>query len=173
MSSGQVRATDRYRQEPGVWLLLVLPALAAALLWAGSTVLPLPATQPVGPPYSVGALRTAVARQPRAWANRTVLVYGTLAGCPYPRPGFCTSWQPRLDDPWADPAAAQTPAIALVWQRPDPVHALLRRLPLLGRLMPPLQVLRWGVPATFRVQIRMGIVGECSTCFEVVALDVE
>jgi hypothetical protein len=36
----------------------------------------------------------------------------------------------------------------------NPLLALLRRLPLVGRLVPGPQLLRWGRPAIYRVQVQ-------------------
>jgi hypothetical protein len=50
---------------------------------------------------------------------------------------------------------------------------ILRRLPLLGELLPAPQVLHWGVVTTYRVQVQAIHGGICGTgvCCEAVLLD--
>jgi hypothetical protein len=61
----------------------------------------------------------------------------------------------------------------VAWEDPDAVPALLRRLPWLGRLVPP-QILRWKEVATYRVRLRAAPAGTCTflPCYESVVPDV-
>jgi hypothetical protein len=55
----------------------------------------------------------------------------------------------------------------------DPLLAALRRLPLLGALLPRPQVVRWGALATYRVQLLPVAAGACSVapCYRALLLD--
>jgi hypothetical protein len=45
-------------------------------------------------------------------------------------------------------------------------------MPLLGRLLPPPQSVRWDVPATYRIELRRVGAGKTNGCYEAVLLDV-
>jgi hypothetical protein len=57
--------------------------------------------------------------------------------------------------------------------KPNPLLAALRRLPLLGRLMPPLHTVRWGAVGTYQVYLRAAPSGACAAppCYQALLLD--
>jgi hypothetical protein len=106
------------------------------------------------PVYSVAALRAHLDHDAHSWVGRTVLVRGTLEGCPYVRPGPCASWRPLLVDRSVDAGTSSGLSLQLRAQRADPLDTALRRVPLLRDLVAAPQVPHWGVTMTYRVQIR-------------------
>jgi hypothetical protein len=120
------------------------------------------------PVYSVAVARAYLSRDPRTWAGRTVLERGFLDGCPHQAcPGHEPSFSPLLDV--NQPASS----VSVAWAGPDPVLAFLRRLPVLGALLPAPQVPHWGTVATYRVRLRVLAAGACLAppCYEVQVLD--
>ena len=136
--------------------------------------------------YTVAELRTSLMRDPGAWVGHVVLVRGTVTGCGFgrlcplvmvvrcPTPGPCRpiglpGMLLLVDQPTAN------------WLRGLPVQlgtetsqlAFLRRLPLVGRVVPPPQVVRWGIPAVYRVQLQPANRSVCgsSPCYEAVLED--
>jgi hypothetical protein len=75
----------------------------------------------------------------------------------------------RLDDD----AAPEQVGLLLRWGAPDPRRAFLRRLPLVGLLVPPQQQAAPGVPATYRIQLRAATADSCAAppCYQAVLLD--
>jgi hypothetical protein len=65
------------------------------------------------------------------------------------------------------------PGMPLLRENGHTLLASLRRIPLLGRLVPPAQEVRWGVPATYRVQLRRAAAKSCTSqlCIEAILLD--
>jgi hypothetical protein len=123
------------------------------------------------PLYSVTELQWQLAHHPQGWIGRAVLVQGSA--------GSYHTWSPpdsivlriTLRDPGAPPGTLSLP---LAWGNPDPLRASLRHLPLIGRLAPQPQVVRWGTLTTYRVRLRAAPAGgSCSflPCFEAVLLD--
>jgi hypothetical protein len=122
------------------------------------------------PACSVTALRQLVSRDPTAWLGRTVLAQGRAVRYhTWRAPDSIVTDNELLD---AD-APGGSPGLSLVWGRGDPLLTALRRLPLLGRLAPPMQAIRWGVRATYRVQLRLAPPASCAAlpCIEAVVLD--
>ena len=105
----------------------------------------------LGPVYTVSELRTGLADNPHAWLGHTVLVRGVALGPTCPPNASCVFAWPVLVD--AD-ATGPDSSLLLSMGPANSLLALLRRLPLLGRLMPGPQLLRWGRPAVYRVQVR-------------------
>ena len=103
--------------------------------------------------YTVAQVRAGLARNPRAWVGRTVLVHGTLVVMAFACPdvgGFkCTPIQ------WEelDPDAPGPQPLILAPAPASPLLALVHRIPLVGPLMPWPQPLREG-PGVYRVQLR-------------------
>lgn len=155
------------RAAPAIFIALLLVAgLAAAAV--GRT-----ADRPAV--YSVAALASQLTHHPRGWLGRTVLVRGVaqVTGIHTFRPGceqspLCVVVQPawRLDDPETPDLVGSLP---LRWGDPDPLRALLRGLPLIGRLAPPPQVADPGMTALYRIQLRAV---PHSAQYEAVLLDV-
>ena len=103
--------------------------------------------------YTVAQVRAGLARNPRAWVGRTVLVHGTLVVMAFACPdvgGFkCTPIQ------WEelDPDAPGPQPLILAPASASPLLTFLQRLPLVGSSMPWAQSLREG-PGVYRVQLR-------------------
>ena len=104
--------------------------------------------------YTVAQVRAGLARNPRAWVGRTVLVRGTMVvidfACPYGGDGFkCTPihWEEL------DPDAPGPQPLILAPASASPLLTFLQRLPLVGSSMPWAQSLREG-PGVYRVQLR-------------------
>jgi hypothetical protein len=105
----------------------------------------------LGPVYTVSELQAGLADNPHAWLGHTVLLRGValVPACP-PNASCVVAW-PALVDAEAPPPRSYLP---LSMGPANPLLALLRRLPLVGRLVPGPQVLRWGRPARYRVQVQ-------------------
>ena len=110
-----------------------------------------------GPVYTVSELRAGLAHNPHAWLGRTVLVRGVALGLGLglglscPSNASCVFAWPALVD--AD-ATGPHSVLPLSIGPANPLLALLRRLSLVGRLVPGPQLLRWGRPAIYRVQVQ-------------------
>jgi hypothetical protein len=130
-----------------------------------------------GQVYSVATLRAYLAHDPRRWVGRALLVRGEVVPCvamPAAEDGPCAAltpsgWQPPSPTPWR---AAVDP-LPVVHAGLDPFLGRLRRLPLLGGLLPAPQVLRWGAVGTYRVRLRASANSICGTgvCYEALLLD--
>jgi hypothetical protein len=123
-------------------------------------------------PATVAALRLGLARDPAPWLGRTVLVRGVAACCflwATPEHGLpCLAAGPALFDP--------CPALTSLPLRTSPSRlggllASLRGLPMVGHLVPPPQVLRWGMAATYRARLTP-LPDVCRSCYAIVLLDV-
>jgi hypothetical protein len=104
-----------------------------------------------GPVYTVSELRADLADNPHAWLGHTVLVRGVALGLACPPNASCVFAWPALVD--AD-ATGPGSFLPLSMGPANPLLALLRRLPLVGRFVPGPQLLRWGRPAIYRVQVQ-------------------
>jgi hypothetical protein len=104
-----------------------------------------------GPVYTVSELQAGLADNPHAWLGHTVLVRGVALGPACPSNASCVFAWPALVDADAPPLRSFLP---LSMGPANPLLALLRRLPLVGRLVPRPQLLRWGRPASYRVQVQ-------------------
>jgi hypothetical protein len=133
----------RLPQAP-LTLVLVLASLLVG------TTLALSAPRRPSQVYSVAAARYALMHAPEHWLGRTFYVRGRLDGCPL-APAPCPVWQPRLFDPRQTTGRGALPVERLAstsWLR------TLRRLPMLGALLPVPRIARWRVVATFPVQVQ-------------------
>ena len=131
-----------------VLLALVIAAGGAGLIGVARSRAPLDRV------YTVAQVRAALARNPRAWVGRTVLVRGTMVvmafACLYSGDGFkCGALQ------WKelDPEAPGPQPLILASAPASPLLALVHRLPLVGPLVPWPQPLREG-PGVYRLQLR-------------------
>jgi hypothetical protein len=125
------------------------------------------------PVYSVSDLRSHLAKDPRGWLGRGLLVRGEAiavacaedAGTPVP----CAPPRGYLIDP--DPSLAVEP-LPLGWAGPDPLLTMVRRLPLVGPFIPAPRVVHWERVAVYRVQLRAAT-GLCGVppCYEALLLD--
>jgi hypothetical protein len=145
--------------------------LAIGLLWACRSVLPGTGGTMASAVYTVRDLEAQVARAPASWLGRRVQVRGIAFGCWLwggPGPGVCVRWQPAL----VDQSGLALP-LPLVADAPDPLRALVRSLPLAGRLAPPAQTIQMGSLATYRVEIRAAPAMVCGVppCYKALLLD--
>jgi hypothetical protein len=142
----------------GVLGLLLATVLAVAAL----------ARRPVqGPVYSVAQVEAQLARAPERWVGRTVRVSGVAWPCLGWAYRPCLIHVPLLAD------ADARVGLALARQTAHPLLAVVQALPLVGRLVPPEQAPRWGVLASYRVQIRAVPRAACTywPCYEALLLD--
>jgi hypothetical protein len=163
-------------------VLLVVLALASLLV--GATIALSVLRQP-SRVYSVAAARAALLHRPERWIGRTLYVRGRLDGCPR-APAPCPIWQPRLFDPSVATGRGALP----VERRPSASWLLaLRRIPVLGALVPAPRALRWGAVGTYAVRVRAQPIAPCpwyscggdpdlaafscdaATCYEALLLD--
>jgi hypothetical protein len=125
-------------------------ALTVALLFVVETrILAAPSTV-----YTVAQARTGMMRRPRSWVGRTVLVRARAfplgANCP-PSIPWCTNVV--LADGDALLSTSTLVAIAAGPTRPDPLVSLLRRVPLVDRMIRQPQQVDWSHVATYRVHL--------------------
>ena len=162
--------------------ILALLGLACA---AGLMMVVMHAVGAASPVYTVTELRTSLAHDPRAWVGHVVLVRGTVTGCGFGLPcplvmavrcaprGSCRpirlSGMMLVDQP----TASWLRGLPVQLGTQNPQLAFLRRLPLVGRVVPPPQVVHWGIPAVYRVQVQATQQSVCgrSPCYEAVLED--
>jgi hypothetical protein len=118
----------------------VVPSLPCLLL-AGLIAAAATNQRDLRPIYRVAGLRRAVGRDPGQWQGRTVVVRGRMA--------TYDTWSAPDSIVQAivlvDPGAAyESTALPVVLGSEDPLRAVLRRLPVLGTLVPAPQVPHWG-----------------------------
>jgi hypothetical protein len=150
----------------------LLVALLPLVLGSGITAVCITSHSNRVPLITVADVRGLLVRSPAAWLGRTVAVRGiaVTSGCqtwPYPENTSCRDWVRGLAD------SRRTEVLPLAYGAPNPLLAYLRGVPMLGSLVPPPQLLRWGVMATYRVQLRTASAGSCAylRCYEAVLLD--
>lgn len=120
------------------------------------------------PVYTLAAVERALARDPRAWVGRMVRVQGRVAiGRTWSPPDSIVTRLVLVDPGYA----AGVWPLDLQWGRPDPWLAALRRLPLLGRLVPP-QRLHVGRLGIYRVRL-CAPTGWAAGCAGAVLLDAD
>lgn len=146
--------------------LVGVPSLALAIVLGVSVVGGRAGQAPV---YSVAAV-TGLSHDPATLVGRTLLVRGVAAGTaclPPPNATLCGIPRFSLRDP--GPAAALN-RLDLTWGPGDPLLAVLRRVPLLGAILPAQQVIRWEAVAVYRVRFR--VERHCGdACYEALLLD--
>jgi hypothetical protein len=137
------------------------------LLLAGGLTVAAPFGRPEQDPvYSVAQVQAGLAHQPDTWVGRTVRMRGVAGPCLGWAYGPCLIPSPILTD-----AGART-GLVLTRRRANPVQAFVHALPLVGRLVPLEHAPRWGVLASYRVQIQAVPIAVCVywPCYEAVLL---
>jgi hypothetical protein len=108
----------------------------------------------VSPVYGLPQVRRELDRDPRAWLGRTLRVQGTLV----PDTAWtCSHVAACADVPLSfvlPGATGRTTHLPVRWEPAAPLVSALRRLPLVGRLLPSPQGSTWGAPAIYCVQIQ-------------------
>jgi hypothetical protein len=165
----------------------MMRAILALLGLAGAAGLMMVVMHQVGaasPVYTVTELRASLTHDPGAWVGRVVLVRGTVTGCGFGLPcplmavrcatrGPC----PPIGLPGLmlvdQPTISRLGGLPVQLGTENPQLAFLRRLPLLGRVVRPSQVVHWGIPAVYRVQLQPTQRSICgsSPCYEAVLDD--
>jgi hypothetical protein len=126
--------------------------------------------------YSVAQVVAHLASHSGAWTDRTLLLRGmaVVVG------GHCEASRPKpasaCPSAWAalaDFGPTDSALLLLTWAGPDPLLAVVRRVPQLGGLLPAPQAVDWGEIATYRVRLQAIPKSSCGTnvCFEAVLLD--
>lgn len=135
--------------------VLVLAPLTVALLCLGICVAHQAIVAPrAGPVYSVGGLWARVLRDPDRWVGRTVRVRAVAERCAAPIADSVTSCRdarPALFDAGSQPRIA---VILLPDGAAPTMREWLRRLPLVGPLIPAPVAPRWGVVTDYTLQVR-------------------
>ncbi len=121
--------------------------------------------------YTVADLARQVARDRVAWVGPTLRVRGMIVALP--------RWVARSPDVGGTEVILTRPRLVdqggvvdfpLVTGLPDPLLVDARRIPLIGRLLPPAQSLQRGPSAIYRIQLRALGTPACA-CYEAVLLD--
>lgn len=102
-----------------------------------------------------------------AVVGQPLWVRGIAWGCLGWATGPCLGRSPVLTDPGADDG------LALASQMQHSLAAFVRALPVVGRLAPSGTPIRWGVLASYRVQIRVVPAPSCTywPCYQAVLMD--
>jgi hypothetical protein len=155
-------------------MVVVASVVGAVVLVAGLCMQTRGTATAAGPVYTVAQVQALLAHQPRAWTSRTLLLRGVAAtvGCwVYTADSLALCVPPRMVLGDADPAAAVAP-FPLAWAGPDPLLALVRRVPVLGGFVPAPQAAQPNAVTTYRVRFRAVSDEWCgATCYEAVLLD--
>jgi hypothetical protein len=142
--------------------LLPLLALAGMALGSGLAVYAVQQSGTAPTVYMASALYARLARNPRAWNGRTVLVRGVIVGC---RPSEGCG---RL--PWGQPetglgtfgATTTVGTIPVLWGIPNPWTEVLRRLTLVAHLIPGPRPASVTGPVVYRLHFQPGPAHYCS-----------
>jgi hypothetical protein len=118
--------------------------------------------------YTVAELRRQVLRTPQDWMGRTVQVQGRVVSYRARTDPFTWRTHVILIDAGVPTWGEGLPLVA---GPVDPMLAVLRRTPLVGRLVPRPQPLHWDTLAIYRVQVHTRPGSSCTTCYEAVLLD--
>jgi hypothetical protein len=169
----QGRAALRRRRLPAATIrCLVALGLAVAALWAGRTLLGAGGGATIDRVYTVAEMLAGLDRQPDAWLGRVVRVRGMALS------SGCLAWDAGGSAPCRDRAAYLlggdgASVLQVTGHAPDPLVAALRRLPLVGRLVPGPLVVRWGALATYQVRLQVAPAAVCdaSPCYGALLLD--
>lgn len=156
--------------------MLVL-CLAAAVPWLGARV-----GSAVGVRervYSLAGLESHLAHEPAAWLQRSVRTRALLGGqCTeiVDLAAACGASRMALIDPHAradSGSGSIAQPLPLAWGKPPALLAFLRRVPLVGQLLPRPQIVHLGVPAVYRIQVRPTacVLSADPPCYEALLLD--
>jgi hypothetical protein len=119
------------------------------------------------PVSTVAQVSAGLVHDPRLWTGRSLRVRG-IALAPVCVPGISSLCSPARAMIVDGPTAPVRGELPLAWQEQGPAQAFLRRVPLLGDLVP---VIHWGALAAYRVRIRpLPCSPGGAPCFEVVVL---
>jgi hypothetical protein len=120
-----------------------------------------------GPIYTLSTVRAALAQGQRGLLDRPLRVRAVVGVCTI-RASACFDWQPVLVD---DRRGGADGALPLRWT--PTLLTTLRRLPLLGRLLPAPQPVRWGTSAVYRLAFHVlpGAMCGVQPCYQVDLLD--
>jgi hypothetical protein len=173
-SSVSHRQARRQRRVIACLQYLPLTCLLAvgSLVFAMACVLAVMRAADRGPVYVVATVQAGLAHHPGVWVGRTVRVRGVVALCltadSQSDPQDCSQEPAYLVD-----AVGVGGVLPLAWGRQDAVLAFLRRVPLVRQVVPPPTRPRWGMLATYRVQLRATAAGRCGVprCYEALLLD--
>jgi hypothetical protein len=115
-------------------------------------------------------LRAAVAADPAALVGHTVLVRGAIIGGWCPATASCVFGRPALVDASRGFAMGWLPVAV---GRASGLLALLRRVPLLSRIVPGPQQVQWGATRVYRVELRVASGYTCGTgpCYDALLPD--
>jgi hypothetical protein len=122
--------------------------------------------------HTVAEVRASLERQPAAWLGRTVQVRGMVLS------SGCLAWDAGGSAPCRDRSAYLldrdgASVLQVAGWESDPLLAALRRLPLVGRLVPGPQVVHWGALATYRARLVAAAAAMCDVapCYVALLLD--
>jgi hypothetical protein len=147
--------------------LLARVVLSCSVLAVGVGMAMLGIHPDQGPVYTVAQVQAGLAHHPQAWVGRTVRMRGVAWRCLGWAYGPCLIPSPILTDPGA------YTGLGLTRRTATPLLAFVHALPLVDRLVPLEQASRWGVLASYRVQIRAVPIAACVywPCYEALLLD--
>jgi hypothetical protein len=122
------------------------------------------------PLYSVALVQEGLVHDTSAWNGRTVWVEGIatralVRHCPYPT-ATCVTQVPLLLD-----VGNRHLQLPLAPGLPDSLRSWLRGVPLISVLVPPPQIVRWGVQARYAVTLRAEASRACPACTVAVLRD--
>jgi hypothetical protein len=153
-------------------LVLPLTILQWAVVWPTlhlSTALTAMSDGMLSSAATVSEVERGLAQDPADWSGRIVLVRGRAARYVAWQAPDSLVTQVALVDP---ERVQSTLPLSLTWGRPDPLLAALRRLPLLGPMVQPMQRLHAGTTAVYRVQL-CAPAGRAHGCAGAVLLDAD
>lgn len=155
-------------RRPRAFLGALVPGILALLVMLGSVAALDRAIVPAtGPIYSLSAVRAAFAHGQTEFLDRPLRVRAVVGVCTI-RVSECFDWQPVMVDDWRGGADG---ALPVEW---TPILLTsLRRLPLLGRLLPAPQPVQWGMSAVYRVAFHVADGAACGLwpCLQADLLD--
>jgi hypothetical protein len=148
---------------------LLAVALLAVMLGTCSAALLGTGCRDRVPMLTLAEIHTHLIRNPRAWVGRIIMVRGRAmsAHCLWPAPEATSCPDPEPSS-IVDPSGA----LPLAVDAAQPLLAGMRRLPLLGRMLPSPQPVQWGAVGTYRVRLEPAPAASCaaSPCYAAVLL---